>query len=82
MEQSQSDPVRQAMCATDGRARDIELVKPLGAQKIRTESQMPGAELKIYRCTAGCFSLVKSDCFYALILPFWDKKIFNLFLVL
>lgn len=60
----------------------MELVKPLGAQKIRTESQMPDTELKICTCMARCFFLVKSDCFYALILLFWNKKIVNLFLTL
>jgi hypothetical protein len=42
---SQSEPIRQDICAVEGRAREMELSKPFGAQKILSESQTSDTEL-------------------------------------
>ena len=42
---SHSETIRQDICAAEGRAREMELSKPFGAQKILNESQTSDTEL-------------------------------------
>lgn len=45
LESSQTEPTEQALGVADHKARGAELPKPLGAQKIVSEPQMPDSEI-------------------------------------
>lgn len=47
IEWSQPEPTRQAVCAVNGRARDVVLSKLSGARKIMGESQTSDTELSL-----------------------------------
>lgn len=55
----------------NGRAGEVRLPKPVGAQKITTESQMPDTELQDFFTADLGFALI---CFSSQVLSFWIKK--------
>lgn len=69
------------MWAVEGRAGEEGLLKPFGAQKIMSESQMLDNELQdliyVVRCWF-CFYLIVGS----LIIPLWNKKVRNLLFIL
>lgn len=74
LEWSRPEPPRQTVCTVCSRARDTELPEPFGGQRILSRLQKFLTDLLL--CPTSV--LLRFDCDYALVIPSWIRKAFNL----